>query len=182
MIEMSEVRLYVTGDERLLRHVGVSDFLKPAWRLLRQRRIGWVTCDRFVWCDECLHWNCHSLHEEDEEVAGLIIKRYPNCECRIGSLIYSMGMADGELAKMLRLYPSSRMMNTPPPVRRVGPADLLGVGTEASRNLLNAGRDRARLHLFHSLAKLDPSSSLDLGKKKPGLQSGASEPAQTVAV
>ena len=27
MIEMSEVRLYVTGDERLLRHVGVSDFL-----------------------------------------------------------------------------------------------------------------------------------------------------------
>ena len=39
MIEMSEVRLYVTGDERLLRHVGVSDFLKPAWGLLRQRRI-----------------------------------------------------------------------------------------------------------------------------------------------
>jgi hypothetical protein len=152
MIEACELERCVTGDERLLRDVGVSDFLKPAWGLLRQRRIGWVTYNRFVWCDECLQRNCHGLHEE-EEVAGRIIERYPHCECRIGSLIYSMGMAEGELAKMLQRYPSSRMMYTPPPLRRVYAEELVGVGTE-----------------------------LDLNEKKPSLPSGVFEADAKVAV
>ena len=88
-----------------------------------------------MWCDECLHWNCHSLHEEDEEVAGLIIKRYPNCECRIGKLIYSMGMADGELAKMLQTYPIVPDDEHATASAQSGPRGPSGSRNRGSRNL-----------------------------------------------
>jgi hypothetical protein len=123
-MQAGEIERYVTDDQDLLREVGTGDFLKPAWGLPRERRNGWVTYDRFVWCDECLQWNCHCLREE-EQVEGYITQHYPHCECRIGSAIYCMGMAERELAKMLKRYPSSRMKHTPPLVRRVRPVMAL---------------------------------------------------------
>jgi hypothetical protein len=38
--------------------------------------------------------------------------------------MYCMGMADGELAKMLQRYPSARMKYTPPLLRRVSPIEV----------------------------------------------------------
>jgi hypothetical protein len=72
-----------------------------------------------VWCDECLQWNCHGLC--DDEVEGYITARGEHCPCKSGEAMYCMGMAEGELAKMLQRYLSARMKHTPPPVRRVYP-------------------------------------------------------------
>jgi hypothetical protein len=116
----SETNTYVTGDQDLLRDSGAGDFIRPAWSLMRKRRNGWVTNDLLVWCDECLQWSCLGLCEE-EQVAGYIAERCQYCECRIAGATYCMGMAEGELAKMLQRYPSKRMKHTPPPVRRVYP-------------------------------------------------------------
>lgn len=102
----SEIERNITGDHRLLRNLGPHDYLKPARGL--------------VWCDECLQWNCHGLCD-DEQVAGKIAARVEHCPCEGDGVIYCMGMADGEVAKLLQRYPSSRMKHAPPPVRRVYP-------------------------------------------------------------
>lgn len=125
----NEPRQYITGDQRLLREVGTTDFLRPAWGVVRQRRDGCVTHDLMAWCEECLQWKCHDDLHEEEQVAGRITERGEYCDCRIGGGMYCMGMADGELAKMLQRYPSARMKYTPPSLRRVSPVMALLKGS-----------------------------------------------------
>jgi hypothetical protein len=110
----------VAGDSSWLPNLGPHDYLKPAWGLVRTRGF---EGDLFVWCDECLRWNRHGLCA-DEHDAGKITARGPHCQCHDEGLMYCMGMAEDELAKMLQRYPSDRMKHTPPPVRRVWPMEV----------------------------------------------------------
>jgi len=113
----SEIIRPVAQHSSWLLNLGPHDYLKPAWGLVRTRDRG---TGLFVWCDECLSWNCHGLCD-DERDAGKVTSRGPHCQSHDEGMIYCMGMIGGELAKMLQRYPSSRIKHAPPAVRRVYP-------------------------------------------------------------
>jgi len=133
-VRKSDIEIKVDGNrpgyiQRLLRDLGPHDYIKPAWGTAARAvsaaaRATWGAPegDLFVWCDECLQWNCHGLC--DGEVEGYITARCPHCPCKSGEVMYCMGMADAELAKVLQRYSTStRAKHTPPPVRRVYPVN-----------------------------------------------------------
>lgn len=91
----SEIIRPVAQHSSWLLNLGPHDYLKPAWGLVRTRDRG---TGLFVWCDECLSWNCHGLCD-DEHDAGKVTSRGPHCQCHDEGMIYCMGMIGGELAK-----------------------------------------------------------------------------------
>jgi hypothetical protein len=97
----------------------------------------WVYQDRlFVWCDEHLRWNEHGASNE-EKIPGTITSRVPHHRThteRAGKFeieygehcdgvdFYCLGDAPTEVAKIVRRYPGTKAVHTPPPIRRVYPS------------------------------------------------------------
>ena len=156
----TEIERAVGRSHHVVRIMKPHDYLKPGWGLGPSR--GRPEGSLFVWCDGCLQWNRHGL-SDDERREGSITDRAPHCACKLSEGIYCMGMASGELKKVLMRYPSSQ--HSPPQVRRVYPRhDWLvdGLVERGSRGAFTGGPGK-------SWAALDLAIAMSLGEPWLGL-------------